>query len=261
MSAAITNPLIDPPPKEVPLRNAPLEWVIAMARFPMVMEIERPEFLAEFQQALKPRYPIGELQTVQDLVVASVAPPPKKVWRFSDEQRWRVSLAQDFVAVETRSYTSRNDLVERLREALAAMPKQGRPPRIDRLGVRFIDRIRGAELRDIAKLVRPEIAGVASTTTMASCNHAFSDNSFRVGDDLLVARWGLLPARATLDPAVMDAIDEPSWLLDLDMVSQRPLAFDPAALGDKARAFATRIYTFFRWSVTAEFLARYGGKV
>jgi uncharacterized protein (TIGR04255 family) len=94
---------------------------------------------------------------------------------------------------------------------------------------------------------------------MADCIHAFSDSSFRVGDDVLVARWGLLPARATLDPSVMDAIGEPSWLLDLDMVSQRPLAFDPDALGDMARAFATRIYTFFRWAVTDEFLRRYGG--
>jgi uncharacterized protein (TIGR04255 family) len=259
MPTASSNPLIDPPPKEVPLQKAPLVWVIAMARFPMVMEIERPEFLAEFQKALKSRYPVGELETVQELVLGGQAPPPKKVWRFSDEKRWRVSLAQDFIAVETRSYTSRDDLVARLREALEAMPASGRPPRLDRLGVRYIDRIRGEELRDIATLVRPEIAGVASTQAMADCIHAFSDSSFRVGDDVLVARWGLLPARATLDPSVMDAIGEPSWLLDLDMVSQRPLAFDPDALGDMARAFATRIYTFFRWAVTDEFLRRYGG--
>lgn len=260
MSIAINNPLVDPPPQEVPLPKAPLEWVVAMARFPMVMEIERPEFLAGFQNVLKARYPIGELETVQDLVLGASTPPPKKVWRFSDEKRWRVSLAQDFVAVETRSYTSREDLVARLCEALHAMPVSGRPPRIDRLGVRYIDRIRGEELRDIAKLVRPEIAGVASTQAMPGCIHAFSDNAFHVGGNVLVARWGLLPARATLDPAVMDAIDEPSWLLDLDMVSQQPLAFDPEAIGNQVREFATRIYTFFRWAVTDQFLVRYGGQ-
>jgi uncharacterized protein (TIGR04255 family) len=260
MPIAASNPLTDPPPKEVHLPKAPLEWVIAMARFPMVMEIERPEFLAEFQKVLKPRYAVGQLETVQDRVLGGAAPLPKKVWRFFDEKRWRVSLAQDFVAVETRSYTSRDELIARLREALEAMPAAGRPARIDQLGVRYIDRIRGEELRDIARLVRPEIAGVASTPAMAGCMHAFSDNAFRVGNDVLVARWGLLPARATLDPAVMDAIDEPSWLLDLDMVSQQPLAFDSAALGDRALAFATRIYTVFRWAVTPEFLIRYGGK-
>lgn len=241
--------------------KAPLEWVIAMARFPMVMEIESPVFLAAFQKALKSKYPLGELETVQDLVPGGAQPPPKKVWRFSDENRWRVSLAQDFLAVETRSYTNRDDLVARLREALEAMPSTDRPPRIDRLGVRYIDRIRGAELRDIASLVRPEIAGIASTRAMPECIHAFSDTSFRVGDHVLVARWGLLPARATLDPALMDAIDEQSWLLDLDMVSQKPLAFDPEAIANKAREFATRIYTFFRWAVTDEFLVRYGGNV
>lgn len=259
MSTAVINPLVDPPPKEVPLPKAPLEWVIAMVRFPMVMEIERPEFLAEFQKVLRPKYPVGELETVQDLVLGGPAPAPKKVWRFSDERRWRVSLAQDFVAVETRSYSSRDDLVGRLREALEAMTPPGQPLRVDRLGIRYIDRIRGNELSDIAKLVRAEIAGVASTPFMAGCNHAFSDSSFRVGPDVLVARWGLMPKGVTIDPAVMDAIDEPSWLLDLDMVSQQPLAFDPQGICDKAREFAARIYTFFRWAVTPEFLTRYGG--
>lgn len=259
MSTTVNNPLLDPPPAEVHLAKAPLEWVIALVRFPMVMEIERPEFLATFQASLRAKYPIGITETVQDLAITTPAPPPKRVWRFSDEQGSRVSLAQDFIALETRSYQSRSDFIARFREVLEAIPAAGRPPRADQLGVRYVDRLRGDALRDIATLVRPEIAGIASTEARRGCRHAFSDNSFQVGDDVLVARWGLLPKATTIDPAVMEPLPEPSWLLDLDMVSQQPMPFEPAAIAERAQAFATRIYTFFRWAITPEFLTRFGG--
>ena len=40
----INNPLIDSPPQEVPLKNAPLVRVIAQMRFPPILSIEKKEF-------------------------------------------------------------------------------------------------------------------------------------------------------------------------------------------------------------------------
>jgi uncharacterized protein (TIGR04255 family) len=259
MPAAVRNPLIDPPPPRVDLPNAPLAWVVVMVRFPMVLEVEQPDVLASFQFALRDRYPLGVLEQVQELTVGSQPLPTKKVWRFQDEKAWRVSLSQDFLALETRAYSSSEDLFERLAEVLRALMSKLQPARVERLGVRYIDRICGDELRDIQHLVRPEIAGVACTPAMQNCQHAFSDNAFRVDDNLLIARWGLLPANATMDPSVIAPLESPSWILDLDMVSQQPFSFEEEAIVSRARAFASRIYTFFRWATTTEFLRRYGG--
>lgn len=55
---SINNPLIDPPPPEVPLKSAPLIRVIAQVRFPPILSIEKQEFVASFQEAIRDKYPI-----------------------------------------------------------------------------------------------------------------------------------------------------------------------------------------------------------
>ena len=77
----------------------------------------------------------------------------------------------------------------------------------------------------------------------------------------LGTRWGRLPAGATTDPTSVEPIDEPSWLLDLDMfraVQQND--FDVQSVLRDGRSFATTIHNFFRWCVTPEFLRTYGGE-
>jgi uncharacterized protein (TIGR04255 family) len=63
-----------------------------------------------------------------------------------------------------------------------------------------------------------------------------------------------------VDPAAIEPIDEPSWVLDLDMFDANPCPFDVAAALGRSRSFAERIYTVFRWAVTDRFLVRYGGQ-
>lgn len=75
-----------------------------------------------------------------------------------------------------------------------------------------------------------------------------------------MTRWGLVPARGTVDPAAVDAIDEPSWLLDIDAFQAETRELDVDATVQLARGFAERIYSVFRWVVTDTFLRRYGGQ-
>ena len=77
----------------------------------------------------------------------------------------------------------------------------------------------------------------------------------------MLARWGLLPPGGTVDPAAIEPIEEPSWILDLDTSSSEPSPFEPASILSDARAYAERTYCFFRWVVTVEFLRLFGGKV
>ena len=132
---------------------------------------------------------------------------------------------------------------------------------MDRLGVRYIDRITGAALDDIGKLVRPEVRGITGTMAATHVAHALSESVFEVKDARVSARWGFLSAGKTIDPAAIEPAREKSWLLDLDMFSASTMPFDVDRIIERAQSFAERIYTIFRWAVTDDFLVRYGGKL
>ncbi|MGD8207441.1 MAG: TIGR04255 family protein, partial [Thiohalocapsa sp.] len=52
------TPLTGPPPAEVPLSDAPLVRVIAQVRFPLVASVEKGDFIAPFQEAIRAEYPV-----------------------------------------------------------------------------------------------------------------------------------------------------------------------------------------------------------
>lgn len=260
----IDDPLVAPPPTEVPLPNAPLVRVIAQVRFPLVVAIEQRDFVAPFQEAVRAKYPVLRQEQTQGLVMSPTGVAPvaaQTAWRFSDiEGHWRVSLTPDFLALETTSYASRSDFLERLREVIDALDEHVEPKLVDRLGVRYIDRIARDAVKDIATLVRPEVRGIVGTPAASRVVHAISESMFTLDGTHVLARWGCLPPGATVDPAAIEPTDELSWILDLDMFSTSPMPFSVERVLEEARRFAERIYTFFRWAVTDDFLRRYGGK-
>ena len=269
MNAADT-PLTGPPPPEVPLTDPPLVRVIAQVRFPLIASLEKGESIASFQEAIRKLYPVLRPEEERSVVLG-----PKGVvdttrsntlWRFNEARgAWRVTLAPDFLAVETTKYTSREDFMERLRRVLNALKEHVDPQVLDRLGVRYIDRVSGENLSALPQLVRPEVAGILGSPLAAHAHHAVSQNVFILPGDAgqITARWGLLAPQSTIDPAALDPIDERSWILDADafqsfQAGSRRLDVDSVV--DQARGFAERIYTIFRWAVTDEFLRRYGGE-
>jgi uncharacterized protein (TIGR04255 family) len=263
MSATI-DPLVGPLPAEVPLKDAPLVRVIAQLRFPEILSLGQRDFVAPFQEAVRSRYPVLRQEQTQGLLVgaATVAPvKPHIAWRFTDaEGHWRVSLTPDFMALETTRYTSRSDFFGRLKAVAQALDEHVEPGQLDRLGIRYIDRITGDAVDDIAKLVRPEVRGITGTIAAAHAAHALSESMFELPDARVLARWGCLPPGATVDPAAIEPAKEKSWILDLDMFSTAPMPFVVESVVEVAQRYAERIYTVFRWAVTNDFLVRYGGK-
>lgn len=261
---AIVDPLVAPLPSEVPLKDAPLVRVIAQLRFPEILSVEQREFVAPFQEAIRSTYAVLRQEQTQGFLLSpgAIAPAkPQTAWRFSDTAgHWRVSLTPDFLALETTRYVSREDFFGRLAWLAAALNEHLEPSQLDRLGVRYIDRITGDAVDDLAKLVRPEVRGITGTGAAAHVLHALSESMFELPDARVLARWGVLPAGATVDPAAIEPAMERSWLLDLDMFSKAPMAFDVERVVAEAQRYAERIYTIFRWAVTDAFLVRYGGK-
>lgn len=261
------NPLIEPSPKEVPLPKAPLVRVIAQIRFPLIVSLEKSDFMAPFQESMRAAYPVLRSERIQAVVLGNqglASAQPQNIWRFSDVAgKWRVSLAPDFVALETTSYSSRQDFFDRLTAVVNALQEHFEPKVVDRIGVRYIDRLVGAALKDIPKLVQPQVLGLLATSPGSQVDHMITESLFSVpntGASLLV-RHGRLPKGATVDPSAIDPIDEPSWILDIDMFRTPSRELGAKEIADEARGFSERIYTFFRWAVTDDFLRYFGGDV
>jgi uncharacterized protein (TIGR04255 family) len=250
----------------VPLPNAPLVRVIAQVRFPTILKVQKPDEISVFQEQIGSTYPILRPEQVQELAVGprGVASEARQtVWRFSDQAGvWRVTLAQDFVAVETTKYDSRSAFLDRLETVVRALEATLRPAQVQRLGVRYIDRIEGDAVDEIAGLVRKEMLGVLATPLSGNMLHSIGDTilSLPDGPERLRMRWGRLPPKAVLDPAAIEPIEAPSWILDLDMFSTEARPFSSEAIVADARMYAERLYAMFRWAVTDKFLRRYGGK-
>jgi uncharacterized protein (TIGR04255 family) len=258
------DPLVAPLPAEVPLKDAPLVRVIAQLRFPEILSVEQRDFVAPFQEAIRATYAVLRQEQTLGFLVGPAGPGPAKpqiAWRFTDaEGHWRVSLTPEFLALETTKYVSRSDFFGRLKAVSDALDEHIKPGQLDRLGVRYIDRIAGDAVDDIHNLVRPEVRGITGTIAAAHAAHSLSESMFELPGARFLARWGCLPAGATVDPAAIEPSNEKSWLLDLDMYSAGPMPFVVERVVAEAQRYAERIYTVFRWAVTDDFLKRYGGK-
>lgn len=247
----------------VPLAKSPLSFVVAQVRFPMVASISKEDFIGPFQERIRSTY--SDLRREKEMQVL-VGPAgvqfeqSGEVWRFADDRGgWEVVLAPEFLALATDRYTSRADFTGRLGVLLEALGAWLDPKKVRRLGVRYIDRIGEEHLGDIRRLVRAEVLGPVALDTEApvELEHSLAEYQYRFADgSRLRARWGLLPSGATFDPAV-DPVDNPSWVMDLD-ASHGERAFEPTAIQEQVQVFTDRIYRYFRWAVTEDFLDTFG---
>jgi uncharacterized protein (TIGR04255 family) len=261
-------PLHGPSPPEVPLPNAPLVSVIAQVRFPRFLTVRNPDRVAPFQEAIRDQYPHLEQQNTIMVVsggAPSVASEPVAVvhWRFADDAasfKWRVSLSQDFIALETRAYESRQDFMERFETILQALGETLGPTHMTRFGMRYIDQIKGEALARIDTLLRKEVLGVVPCAGR-DARQVITEFAASAEPGELLARWGRLPANMTVDPNLLPTVQEDSWLIDLDVSRTTQVAFEAKGIVETARSAAERVYAVFRWMVTEEFLKAYGGKV
>jgi uncharacterized protein (TIGR04255 family) len=256
---------------EVDLPRAPLVYVIAQARFERIASVSNESFVAGFQEAVRDVYPLMRKDQQAGILIGTdgrVVPGESSniTWRFDqDPEQWQLTLSPDAITLTTSRYTRRRDFIARLQHAITAAEKHLRVRFCERLGIRYIDRVTDEQLlARLPELVKPEVLGVACLPLGESDTeqiHCFSDTVYRMVDNVdLHARWGILPAKATFDPGI-EASDVQSWILDLDMYTTRQETFDPGALTAKAEVMCERIYRFFRWVVTDEFLMAHGGEL
>lgn len=259
---------------EVHLPQTPLATVVAQVQFPRILSIGGAEKVADFQEALRDTYPILTQDQFHQVTAGESGPfrvSHASAWRLADRQEhphWRVSLGEGFVALDTGSYISRNDFMARLAVVLEAAEQSFRPASATRLGVRYIDRIAGDAAERVDELLAQKIVGVASRNPgqpdglANSIVHMLTQVQFQASEDSVVlARWGKFPPNTTHDPEMLASVDDPSWVLDMDMSTSRSREFIANELVDKARTFAECLYWLFREMITDDFLAHYGAEL
>jgi uncharacterized protein (TIGR04255 family) len=259
----LTSPFGAEPLREIPLPHAPLVRVLAQVKFPEIASVTRRDFIGPFQEAIRSDYPVlreerGVMLTIGPEGVAQTA--GEHIWRFhSADGLWRVSAAPTFMAIETDGYESRADFFDRFDQVVRAAAEHFKPVFWERLGVRYVDRIEGDEmLGQLGRLVKPEVLGLGTAST-AELQTLLTQSQFGLADDVqLVARTGIMPPGATLDPTIAAAVGR-SWTLDIDVsITTQSADFDPETLRAKGEDLASRAYRFFRWSVTDDFLLLFG---
>lgn len=263
-AAPITDPLRGPPPPEIPLARAPLLRVIAQVRFPTILAVRSADRVSGFQEIVRDRYTRLEREEITMVSVGPIAVPEPGHeamvhWRFWDDQRrWRTTLTQEFVAIETTAYESRADFVAKFGEVLRAFQEVFHPKFVTRLGARYIDQIRAPALARIADMLIPELLGPQKVFG-DEAQQLITAVSAKAPPGTFIGRWGKLPRGTTIDPSLMPPSEEDSWIIDLDISETEEITFDSELLITKVRSYAERIYTIFRWMVTDEFIREYGG--
>lgn len=261
------DPLFGEVPERVQLSNAPLVSVLGQTRFTPVAKISDEGYIADFQEAIREKYPYFQSDTIQgvDIMLAGNTVTPRQtstvVWRFFDAEKIiRVTLGQDQISLETRRYTSRIDFLERLRFLLDKLNETVKPSLAQRVGFRYVDRITSSDLSQLGELIRPPMLNIAQPDLLKHIDVSMSEITASTAEGKLIARYGLAPPNYTHDPEMAPHVNEKSWVLDVDSfsVSCAGKPFDTDMLCGELANVSARAYAFFRWSVTENFLEHFG---
>ncbi|MGW2170972.1 TIGR04255 family protein [Streptomyces sp. NPDC001705] len=265
----LKQPFGDEPYNEVRLPSAPLARVLSQLRFERLSVLESSAAARDFAAALSPAYPYLDRSAEVNMVVGGGQVMPQSthqpVWRLrSVDKSKTVTLTNGSLALETSSYKGREEFCSDLYHVVEVLQKVVKVPAVNRIGVRYTNRITGDPLANLAEYFRSEITGLSATSLgKAELQHCLSQASFAAGAGVgLVAQWGLMPPNGGFDPA-LPVLGEPSFILDLDAFRQDDVSIAPNPSDIQAAALdlAERAYRFLRWAVTARFLRQYGGDV
>ena len=259
-----SGPFVGAPPEEVFLAQAPLEMVIAQVRFPKSPDLTTDDAIRSIQGEIKESYPVLRDERAVGLLISAEGvkegPPAERIWRFkSRDEAWQVSLADNFLALHTTSYTTREDFCSRLERLARVIETIAPPPFMDRIGIRYHNRLVGPVLSKLDDLIAQPLLGLTpETISPAVLVQSLSQAQLSLEGVDILARWGTLAANTTVDPSIRPTA-EGSWIFDVDVYQGDQGDFDAGVLDRRVRQYAALAYQFFRWATTDQLLRRFGG--
>ena len=204
MPFSAENPFSGSVPPSVHLPNTPLTGVVVQVSFPEQLSLSEPDCIGEFQRAIQTNYPHAESRqdTVLRIGPEGIERVTRPKWVFSDpSKQWRLSLTNSFIALNTKRYTSRTDLVQRIAFVSETIDEIVKPGFVTRIGVRYADRLRDSLLSDIGSYVRPELLWPSSSEPWKGVRHTYSELTTDIPVGQLTMRWGFSPKTRRMIPS------------------------------------------------------------
>lgn len=250
------------PVPRIPLGRAPLVHVLCQVRFSPTPELVESEAAGLVLRSSLTPYPDHRVEHGVVVQLPPVAPQSsaafaQRVLR-SVDGAWTVTVAADFVALATTRYVDRGDFAQRLRTVLEAVAASGQPAVVERVGVRYVDRVEGPDLlTNLSGLINPRLHGcLDGDDPTVELQQQVVQASLRTETDEITVRSLVMPPNALYDPLVQP-VPQHSWVLDIDAFTSARTAFDVEALAGTAARLGEHVHSTFRWAVTDTFLTAY----
>lgn len=252
----------------VRLDAAPLEFVLCQIRWPSLASLQGDisPVSKRFGSSLTgfPLYsetPEISIEVTPNGVKQS---PTGTVYQWSSADRSSgVSLTRDFVAFTSRKYAGYESFNAQLSDILTALSEAADIPLIERIGVRYLNRITDENhVANIDQLVQPGLLGhqaLKPASPEVRLVQALTQSLFQVGNGHLQARSGVLPPGETLDPTV-EPLNAPSWVLDIDSFRQHELVFSVESVLAEAGRLSGAAYDFFKLVIRQGFIEAFDGR-
>jgi uncharacterized protein (TIGR04255 family) len=251
-----------------------LAQALGQIRYPLRPRLQTLDGVAPLQERLVELFPYMNQEDVQQvslLMGPGLQPASNtqmaRTWRFTDDVGWALIVAPDATTLAIGSeYEDFEEFSTRFAAAIAALHETAGLPRCDRLGLRYVDIAEMPAGDDHAwrDWFRPEFIGWTGSpilggdtrvvTSITQTQLAAPPAGELVGiplDIQAIIRHGYIPAN-TMVPGVAPApIENPAFLLDVDLFIEGHQPFDGEELARQVTLLHDQIDRFFRWSLTA----------
>jgi uncharacterized protein (TIGR04255 family) len=241
------------PPRER-YRQNPLKSVVWQVRFPPLLLVNDPSFVAHFQAAIRTDYPLAEPRASQVSVAvgqqgASATSEPA-AWHFRDESgSWLVALHQQWLSLETEDYVQFEDFRDRLEALLVAAEPTLGLTHIERMGLRYVDQIQAAGASTPAQFARylnDNLIGVVAGEQLSPyVIDAIQMIRLDVDQHQMTIRHGFVGTRTGHE-------DAPFYLIDTDAYEIGPRAYDRGYCLERTYDFKRYCWKVFRQSIRDE---------
>lgn len=249
------------------LNPSPLAMVVCQLRWPELSRFREESAMravvAQLDEALKP-YPI--IEEGREAVLQMSAAGVNQVdggsvfqWRTPD-RAWTVTLTKRALTLTcTGGYQEFSELLSKLQPLVeAVLPTMGVPV-LERVGVRYVNRISKPEVLDSLHQMLARHNGLPQKVGHAQLRQQVEQALYAVDDIALQVRAGNLDPNAVLDPAV-EPIGVRAWILDLDAFREGNTSAEPAAVLSLCGKLSDACYDYFKHVASDKLIAAYGGE-
>ena len=239
--------------EDVRLERAPLAEVICQVRFPPVLRIAN-EYPVAFQERIRGQFPQSAIEQGMIVRMAPLeaeppsAEPKPRIFRFrSLDGHTTVSLALNFYALSTTSYTHWADFLDLLHLVNETAGEIYDLPYAVRVGLRYINHLTfentgASSITELWEILRPELTVLLKDDCW--------DEPLEMINQLLLAADG--DERLMLRSGFRGG-EEPVFLLDFDYYAEGNISLEN--LPDLCQRYHDKIYSAFHWCIQEEKLA------